>query len=192
MDLTQSIVPKSDQLNSDDLVTGPVTVTITEVRAGNAEQPVEVHLAEFPGRPYKPSKSMRRVLVQAWGPEASAYTGRRLTLFRNPEIKFGGATVGGIEISAMSHLTKRLTVSLMVTRGKRKPFSVDPLAEPVACEVEDITTGAFDLDAAIADCNGDKEKLRLLYSQVQGMKAPQEALNKIRAAATVSNEPAPA
>jgi hypothetical protein len=129
VDLTESITPKSDQLNSDDLVTGPVTVTITEVRAGNAEQPVEVHLAEFPGRPYKPSKSMRRVMVQAWGAEASAYAGHRLTLFRNPDIKFGGATVGGIEISAMSHLAKRLTVSLMVTRGKRKPFSVDPLPD---------------------------------------------------------------
>lgn len=129
MDLTQSIVPKSDQLNSDDMVSHPLTVTISEVRAGNAEQPVEVHLAEFPGRPYKPSKSMRRVLVQAWGAEAEAYVGRRLTLFRNPEIKFGGATVGGIEISHMSHLAKRLTVSLMVTRGKRKPFSVDPLAD---------------------------------------------------------------
>lgn len=129
MDLTQSIVPKSDQLNSDDLVTGPVTVTITEVREGNAEQPVEVHLAEFPGRPYKPSKSMRRVMVQAWGAEASTYAGRRLTLFRNPEIKFGGDKVGGIEISHMSNLPKRLTVSLMVTRGKRKPFSVDPLPD---------------------------------------------------------------
>jgi hypothetical protein len=129
VDLSESIVPKSDQLNSDDLIAGPVTVTITEVRAGNAEQPVEVHLAEFPGRPYKPSKSMRRVMVQAWGAESSAYTGRRLTLFRNPEIKFGGSTVGGIEISAMSQLQKRLTVSLMVTRGKRKPFSVDPLPD---------------------------------------------------------------
>lgn len=129
MDLTQSIIPKSDQLNSDDLVAAPVTATITEVRAGNAEQPVEVHLAEFPGRPYKPSKSMRRVMVQAWGADASAYAGRRITLFRNPEIRFGGATVGGIEISHMSHLAKRLTVSLMVTRGKRKPFSVEPLVE---------------------------------------------------------------
>ena len=96
MDLTESIAPRSDQLNSDDLVTGPVTVTITEVRAGNPEQPVEVHTAEFPGRPYKPSKSMRRVMVQAWGAEASAYAGHRLTLFRNPEITFGREKVGGI------------------------------------------------------------------------------------------------
>ena len=129
MDQTESIAPRSDQLNSDDLITGPVTVTITEVKAGNPEQPVEVHLVEFPGRPYKPSKSMRRVLVQAWGAEASTYTGRRLTLFRNPEITFGRDKVGGIEISHMSDLPKRLTVSLMVTRGKRKPFSVDPLPD---------------------------------------------------------------
>ena len=129
MDLTESIAPRSDQLNSDDLITGPVTVTITEVKAGNPEQPVEVHLQEFPGRPYKPSKSMRRVLVQAWGAEASTYTGRRLTLFRNPEITFGRDKVGGIEVSHMSDLPKRLTVSLMVTRGKRKPFSVDPLPD---------------------------------------------------------------
>lgn len=140
MDLTQSIVPKSDQLNSDDLVTGPVTVTITEVRAGNPEQPVEVHLEEFPGRPYKPSKSMRRVMVQAWGAEASAYTGRRLTLFRNPTITFGRDVVGGIEIAAMSDLPKKLTVSLMVTRGKRKPFSVDPL--PDAPNQPDLTIPA--------------------------------------------------
>ena len=129
MDLTQTIAPRSDQLNSDDLITGAVTVTITEVRAGNPEQPVEVHLNEFPGRPYKPSKSMRRVMVQAWGPDASQYAGRRLTLFRNPDITFGRDKVGGIEISHMSDLPKRLTVSLMVTRGKRKPFTVEPLKE---------------------------------------------------------------
>jgi hypothetical protein len=129
MDLTKTITPKSDQLNSDDLMTGPVTVTITEVRDGNAEQPVSIHLAEFPGRPYKPSKSMRRVLVQGWGSDGDTYTGRRLTLFRNPEIKFGGDQVGGIEISHMSHIPKRFSVSLMVTRGKRKPFNVQPLPD---------------------------------------------------------------
>jgi hypothetical protein len=156
VDLTESIAPRSDQLNSDDLITGPVTVTITEVKAGNPEQPVEVHLQEFPGRPYKPSKSMRRVLVQAWGAEASAYAGRRLTLFRNPEITFGRDKVGGIEISHMSDLPKRLTVSLMVTRGKRKPFSVDPLPDPpkpdttIPDEVKANTEKALK-DGALAD-----------------------------------------
>jgi hypothetical protein len=180
MDLTESIIPKSDQLNSDDLIANAVTVTITEVRAGNAEQPVEVHLAEFPGRPYKPSKSMRRVMVQAWGAEASAYAGRRLTLFRNPEIKFGGATVGGIEISAMSHLPKRLTVSLMVTRGKRKPFTVEPLAEPVK----------QDWLAIAAQAEGDPDTLRAIWTDARNAGAPVEVLDQIRALAAPVEAPA--
>jgi hypothetical protein len=132
MDLTESIAPKSDQVNADDLMAGPVTVTIKEVSAGTPEQPVDVHLVEFPGRAYRPSKSMRRVMVSAWGKEASAYTGRRLTLVRNPEITFGRDKVGGIEISEMSHLDKPLTVALTATRGKRKNFTVKPLATPPA------------------------------------------------------------
>lgn len=130
MDMTETIAPKSDQLNADDLISGPVTVTIKEVRKGNPEQPVDVILVEFPGRAYRPSKSMRRVMVTAWGPEASAYTGHKLTLVRNPEITFGRDKVGGIEIAAMSHIDKPLTVALTTTRSKRKNFTVQPLAAP--------------------------------------------------------------
>jgi hypothetical protein len=32
---------------------------------------------------------VRRIIVAAWGAEASNYTGRKLTLYRDPEIKFG-------------------------------------------------------------------------------------------------------
>lgn len=142
MDLTQTIIPKSDQLNADDLIRGPVTVTVESVSAGAAEQPVDIHLVEYPGRAYRPSKSMRRVLVTAWGPETSEYTGRRLTLYRNPNTKFGGVVVGGIEISHLSHIDKRLPVLLTVTRGKRAPHVVEPLpdvapthAEPTAEQV---------------------------------------------------------
>lgn len=129
LDMTESIAPKSDQLNADDLMAGPVTVTIREVSKGSAEQPVDVHIVEFPGRAYRPSKSMRRIMVAAWGKDASAYAGHRLTLYRNPEITFGRDKVGGIEISHASHLEKPLTVALTATRGKRKQFKVEPLRE---------------------------------------------------------------
>lgn len=150
MNLTESIAPKSDQLNADDLIGGPVTVTVREVTAGNPEQPVDVHLVEFPGRAYRPSKSMRRVLVLAWGPLAEAYAGRRITLFRNPEITFGRERVGGIEISHLSHLKKPLTVSLTATRGKRKPFTVQPLPDaPVTGEIpQDVATTTAEAIAA--------------------------------------------
>jgi hypothetical protein len=132
MDLTQTIVPKSDQLNAEDLIVGPVTVTIESVTAGSAEQPVDIHVFEFPGRAYRPSKSMRRVMVAAWGPEASTYVGHRLTLYRDPAVTFGGDPVGGIKISHLSHITKRMSIALTVTRGKRSLHVVDPLPDAPA------------------------------------------------------------
>lgn len=128
MDIANTTEPNSSQQNYDDFIGGPKTVTITEVRKGTTEQPVELHLAEYPGRPYKPGKSMRRVLIACWGPEATEYAGRRLTLYGDPDVKFGGAAVGGIRIKAMSHLDKPQSINLTVTRGKRAPFVVEPLA----------------------------------------------------------------
>jgi hypothetical protein len=130
VDLTDSIAPRSDQLNAEDLLSGPRTFTIVEVRQGaSAEQPVDVVLAEFPGRAFRPSKTVRRILVAAWGPEASVYTGRRMTLYRDPEVRFGGSEVGGIRVSHLSHIAKPLSVALTVTRGKRAAHRVQPLAE---------------------------------------------------------------
>ena len=128
MDITKTVEPKSDQLNYDDVAATPLTITVTEVKGGPPDQPVHLHNAEYPGRPYKPGKSMRRVLIAAWGTEASVYVGRRITLYGDPTIKFGGDAVGGIRIRAMSHIDAPLTVALTVTRGKRAPFTVQPLS----------------------------------------------------------------
>ncbi len=130
MDISSTTEPKSDQQNFDDYLGGSKTVTIVDVKKGSSEQPVELHLAEFPGRPYKPGKSMRRVLVACWGKEASEYIGRQLTLYGDPSIQFGGQAVGGIRIAAMSHLTEPKSVSLTITRGKRAPFVVKPIGAP--------------------------------------------------------------
>ena len=179
MDMTATIAPKSDQLNADDLISGPVTVTIQEVVQGNAEQPVDVRLVEFPGRAYRPSKSMRRVMVMAWGTEAAAYTGRRLTLFRNPEITFGRDKVGGIEISHLSNLEKSLTVALTATRGKRKNFTVQPLADPAP---------ARDFLAEAQLAGGDIDNIKAVYYAAQQAGAPQETLKAIYALATPADE----
>lgn len=128
MDISRTLAPKSDQLNADDLIAGPRTITITAVTKGTPEQPVNIVTQEFgDGRPYKPGLSMRRVIAAAWGTDASAYIGRKLTLYRDNTIRFGGQDVGGIRISHASHLDKPLTVQLTVTRGKRAPFTIQPL-----------------------------------------------------------------
>lgn len=127
MDLTQSIEPKSDQLDAVDLIGGPRTFTIKSVSAHNSEQPVNIGLVES-DRPWRPSKSMRRVLVAAWGADGKAYEGRRLTLFCDPDVEFGGIKVGGSRISHMSHIDKPLAVALLIKRGKSAVFTVQPLS----------------------------------------------------------------
>jgi hypothetical protein len=142
MDITKTVEPRSDQLNFDDVASRDLTITVTEVKQGPPDQPVELHNAEYPGRPYKPGKSMRRVLIAAWGTEASAYVGRRITLYGDPTIRFGKDAVGGIRIRALSHISEPLTVALTVTRGKRAPFTVQPITvdtDGLTAALDDIT-----------------------------------------------------
>ena len=131
--LLKSIEPKSDQLNAEDLLRGPVTVTIDGVvLVDSDQQPVIIGLAGL--KPYKPCKTMRRLLVVLWGANAVDWIGRSLTLFCDPLVKWGGQNVGGIRISHMSHISEPVTMMLSETKGKRKPVTVYPLevatAEP--------------------------------------------------------------
>lgn len=128
-DMRTVIVPKSDQMNADDLLAGPVTITIREVgiRPGT-EQPVSIHYDGDNGKPWKPCKSMCRVLVAAWGPDAKAYVGRSATLYCDPKVKWGGMDVGGIRISHLSHIDRDMVMALTATKGKRAPFVVKPMA----------------------------------------------------------------
>lgn len=148
MDLSNTIVPNSQQLNAEDLLSHPVTVTITGVSRGSVEQPVNIELAEYPGRPFRPSKTVRRILVAAWGVSADTYTGRRMTLYRDPDVKFGGQDVGGIRVSALSHIEKPMTVALTVTRGKRKSYTVQPLADAPPARTGDALFNGGDRERA--------------------------------------------
>lgn len=128
MDISKIIQPKSDQQNFDDYIAGPKTVVVSDVKVLDSDQqPLELHLTEFPGRPYKPNLSMRRVLIGIWGNGVSSYVGRSLRLYGDPTVKFGKHEVGGIKISHLSHIDEPKTVMLTVTRGKKEPFTVQPL-----------------------------------------------------------------
>lgn len=129
MNMADTIAPKSDQLNADDLIAGPRTIMITRVSGneGNPEQPVNVFFDGDGGKPFRPCKSMRRVMVAVWGPDAGTYPGRSMTIFRDPSVAFGGMQVGGIRISHMSHLDKPVTMALTATKAKRSPYKVEPL-----------------------------------------------------------------
>ena len=128
IDLSKTIAPKSDQLNADDLIGGPRTITVTAVKLAAEDQPVSIHFVGDDGKPYKPCKSMRRVLVKAWGPDGAQYPGRSMTLYLDESVRFGGAAVGGIRISHLSHISKSLTMALTATRATKKAYTVGVLA----------------------------------------------------------------
>ena len=129
IDMTDTIKPKSDQLNADSLIAGSITINITEVKKQSTEQPIAVHYDGDDGKPYLPCKQMRRVMVQLWGVDASKYVGRSMTLFRDAKVTWGGAEVGGIRISHMSHINGKQTMSLTATKQSRKPYIVLPLGD---------------------------------------------------------------
>ena len=131
MDLSDTLAPKSDQLDYEDLIAGERTFTVKGVRRGNAEQPVQIDLVEF-DRPWRPGKTMRRLLVAVWGADSAEYVGRKVTLYGDPTVKFGGIAVGGTRIKAVSHIDKPITVMLMVSRGKRQEYVVQPITTPDA------------------------------------------------------------
>lgn len=129
-DMSAVIVPKSDQINADDLIGGDLTIRITGVSVSpGQDQPVSMKF-EGSTKVFRPCKSMARVMVAAWGPDSSTYVGRSLQLYRDPSVKWGGMDVGGIRIRAMSNMPndRPMTMALTEKKGSRKPYTVNPLA----------------------------------------------------------------
>ena len=134
--IRNSILAKSDQLNADDLIAGPITVTVQSVRSGDKEQPVKI-IIDGGRQPYKPCKGMRRILVQAWTDQGANWVGKRMTLYRNPDVQWGGVKVGGIQISHLSDLPEPvMTYTLTVSRSYKIPYVVKRLDEPGAAAQE--------------------------------------------------------
>jgi hypothetical protein len=193
-DMKQTIIPKSDQINSDDLISGPMTIKITRVEVkGGQEQPVSIYFEGDNGKPYKSCKSMCRVMVSAWGPDSSKYVGRSLTLYRDAKVKWGGMEVGGIRISHMSDIDENMTMALTVTRANKKPFTVRPIIPshgPIKAAPPQVPqTPAPSLAAAVdatpaagaAPMRGWSDEAKELFDSIPGIKGPKglEAAQKM-------------
>lgn len=130
-DLSPTIIPKSDQLNADQLIGGPMTIIVSEVRVTTSdEQPVVVHYEGDNGRPFKPCKTMRKLLLAAWGSDGRAWSGRAMTLYHDASVRFGKDEVGGIRISHLSDIERDIRVNLTSTKGKKALHEVKRMARP--------------------------------------------------------------
>lgn len=136
--LLKTIAPRSDQLNYDDLIYGDKIITVTEVRLHASEdQPVSIHYEGDDGRPFKPCKTIRRVLIAAWGGKAEDWKGRSMRLYGDPNVKFGKESVGGIRISHLTHIDGPKSYMLTVTRSRRSEYRIEPMDPPKRKQVSD-------------------------------------------------------
>ena len=127
IDVSHTIVPKSDQLNADDMITGAILFTIQGIKlTQDPNQPIIIGI-DGGKQPYKPCKSMRRVLIKLWGKNANNWVGRSLVLYCDPNVTFGKEKVGGIRISHMSHINGTQKMMLTTSRMRRSEFTVTEL-----------------------------------------------------------------
>lgn len=127
-DLSRTVVPKSDQLNAEDLLSGDITVSVQSVRASDSpDQPISIEI-DGGHKPYKPCKSMRRLLIFAWGKDGNKWPGRSMVLNYDGDVTWGGVKVGGIRIKALSDIEADFVLALSEKKGKRKPHHVKKLS----------------------------------------------------------------
>lgn len=143
LDVSATLAPNSEQLDAVDLLGGERTFVIERATVTNAEQPVNLYLAGFP-RPWRPGKSMRRVLAYCWGNHASEWIGRSVTLFCDPDVSFGREKVGGTRIKALSHIDGPKKVPLLVSQGRSAMYTVQPLKDEAPATRPDPTTALVD------------------------------------------------
>lgn len=124
MGTTQS---KSDQINSADLLGGPLVCQITDIQMNcSADQPVSIYVDAHP-QPWKPSKTSRRVLAACWADaEPSDWIGRYVVLYNDTTVKWAGKAEGGIRTSHLSHISETKTIMVNETRGKKAAQKVEP------------------------------------------------------------------
>jgi hypothetical protein len=130
--LRDTTAPKSDQINYDDFPRGVTRrIRVTGLKAGTAEQPVIMEIVDDitgePMRPYKPCKSMRRVLIACWGDKGKDWIGKRAVLYGDQDVHFGGVAVGGIRISHVTGIEAPVRCLLATSRSKRSDYTVGVL-----------------------------------------------------------------
>ena len=182
-DIAPTLVGDSNQLSKADLMDGPQTFTVTrvDINLSDKKRPTTIHLAEAPGKPYKPSLGMRKLIAKGWGKSSKEYVGRRLTLFHNPDVLWQGKREGGVEVCAMSHIEAPFTIQVAVNAKQAKTVKVEVIPDSAPShEVQP------DWQTLITEAGDDVAALRAMWTDAQARGASEAILNDIKNAATTA------
>jgi len=128
MDLTTTITVDSTQINAEDVLEPRVFRIIGCKNGPSKQQPVEFRLEGEP-KVYRPCKTMRRLLVRAWGKEGDDDTGKLIRLYCDPSVRNpDGQTVGGTRIDGLSH-TDKTSITVPVGQGRARAYKIEILRD---------------------------------------------------------------
>jgi hypothetical protein len=152
VELLKALEAKSDRLNADDLMSGPRIIKITDVRVTMAKDGnITVKYEGCGEKPWKPSKGMGRSMALMWGDDETKWAGKRVELFRNPDVEYGSMAIGGIQICGASHIECDLILQITVKRGKKQRLPVRKLHEETVETTIDTTAMLTSLRNVAAD-----------------------------------------
>jgi hypothetical protein len=171
IDVSHTIISKSDQLNATDLPPGDSILKIVNVKvAADKDQPVQILIEGYEGRPYKPCLSMRRVLIAAWGQYAETWIGQSIAVYCENSVLWAGKEVGGIRITSLTGIDKEVRVPITINRYERGIYLVQPLiiSEPVLEPVIDwsVTASQFILDINACTSISEMEQVKIELGKV--------------------------
>jgi hypothetical protein len=126
---------------------------------GTKEQQYDIAI-EGDKRVWRPAVTVLKLLVAAWGDDATEWVGRRAELYGDPDIMFGREKVGGIRVSRISHIDGPVTANLTETRGKRKSHTVDPLPDAPAATKAPTEPTAEEVAACV-----DVDRLKAMWKR---------------------------
>lgn len=130
IDLSGTVQSKSDQLNADDLIGGPINIQVESIQVNLADQqqPVKIFYYGCNGKPFKPCLTVRKILNALWGSNGENYINKWMTLYVDPTVSFGKQrNIGGIRVSGLSHIQSNATLMLTVSRGKKQEFKISKI-----------------------------------------------------------------
>ncbi|PCI28930.1 hypothetical protein COB55_03065 [Candidatus Wolfebacteria bacterium] len=175
VNMDETTVPKSDQLNVDDFKGKPIVIKVTDIKKVDGQQPIIINYEGDNGKPYKPSKGMRRILSQLWGSKGEDYIGRSMQLYVDEKVKFGKLEVGGIRISHLSGIEQDITINLTVSKSNRKPYLIKPLnvvavAETEVVDFQELSQKQKEVVAGISNIGGTFDQLQDKLEEIIGRK----------------------
>ena len=129
-DIAKALLPKSDQLNADCLISGSITVRVRAVDVDNSRQAqkIWVYYDGDDDKPFKPCVTMGRCMALIWGDKEKDWVGKSMTLHRDENVDFGNnKNIGGVRISHIEGIDRKTVLKLTKTRGKKGDIVLMPL-----------------------------------------------------------------